>query len=318
MIAPMTLLIGHAPIANEAVLSKLTAVDLHGRLQNPTRLSLPSGQDVLALLARSIPYDLVLLETALTDDYPNYVSNALVGTTILIEAADLSQHTLEALQAMDGRSVNGRNQRQQLISDLVKLGRQQKVFVSRHELAEALDGRYHPTTHTPPNAILEAAALLPILRRMVETAVSHHHSLILRYEEPNTAPASPRKWSAWIRPLLAADLFALTFLGIAVLRQDLWVRDGRILHWYEPLITYLLLTGGFLLPPALARLRTFWQNRQSSATSSTRRFYATLFIFCLALFAILLPQIPLNPWLAQFIIAAFISSLAFTLGIAGR
>lgn len=312
MTAPLSLIIGHAPIASEAELAKMTAADLHGRLQSPTRLPLPSGQDVLALLAKAIPYDLVLVETALVDDYPNYVSNALVGTTVLIEANILLAHTLEILQEMVG------NQQQQLISDLVKLGREQKVLVSRRELTETINGRYYPKPNTPPNPILEAAALLHLMHQTAETAVAQQHSLILRYEEPNSAPVPTRKWPAWIRLLIAADLFALTFLAIAAFRQELWERDGRILHWHEPLLSYILLTSGFLLPPALAHLYTRWQTRRDGPPPSIRRFHATFFLLCLACIAALLPQMPLTPWLAQFLVATFISSLAFTLEIVGK
>ncbi|MEZ4643561.1 MAG: hypothetical protein R3E31_12660 [Chloroflexota bacterium] len=225
MVAPLSLLIGHSPIADESELARTTLASLYGRFQGVTRLPLPSGQDVLALLSKSIPYDLVLMETTPVDGYPSFVSNSLVGTTIIVDADILSTYTLEALQTLNGRY------QPQLISDLIKLGQQQNTPVSREELVAALNGRWQPGAASQPNPILAAAALLFLLQRTAETAVSHRHSLILRYEEPAPVQTPLRTgwWLAQIRPFLLADFFALIFMLIAFLRTDLWRRDGGIL-----------------------------------------------------------------------------------------
>ncbi|MCA9960044.1 MAG: hypothetical protein KC443_13475, partial [Anaerolineales bacterium] len=182
------------------------------------------------------------------------------GTTIIVDADILPTYTLEALQTLNGRY------QPQLISDLIKLGQQQNTPVSRDELVAALNGRWQPGAASQPNPILEAAALLFLLQRTAETAVSHRHSLILRYEEPAPVQTPLRTgwWLAQIRPFLLADFFALIFILIAFLRTDLWRRDGGILFWHEPLLTYLLLFLGFSWPMWLAQGYIYWHARRAN------------------------------------------------------
>ncbi len=349
MSAPLSLLIGHAPIASEAELVHLNAAELQAALQDSVRLLLPSGQDVLGLLAQAIAQDLVLVETTLAGD----ALQGLAGTLIIAEADVLPHHMLEALQQAASRQ-------QELISALVKVGRSQKVLASRSTLRQALQGKWQPDAKAEPNPILEAAAAFPHLLRLAETAVAHQHSLIMRYETAHTSPVRTRSgfWRAQLRPLLVADLFALAFVAFALLRTDLWRRDGILLHWYEPVFTYLLITAGFLLPLWLAQLRTYRLARRASATVTwvaggqvsqfekervrpflldlhprifilsalyqpgpssvvplpkPTRFYFTLFGFCLLFLAAALPLLPLNPWLGQFFAAFTVSALAFGL-----
>lgn len=292
----MTLLIGHAPIASEAELARLDAASLRAALQSSVRLPLPSGEDVLVLLAEAIvPEDLVWVETKLVGD----ASEGLAGMTVMAEAATLGPHTLPTLRRANGRP-------QALISDLVKVGRQRKLLVSRSLLGQALQGQRPPAAHSEPHPILEAAAIFPHLLRLAEQAAAQGHSLIMRYEEPAAAPrrqpTAALGMSSWMWLLLGADLFALTFLGIAFWRGELWVEDGRFL-WDQLLISYLLLVGGFVLPWALVRPRF----------GLAARSYLLLFALGTLLLVGLLPFRPLPIWFAQAGTAFTASALALAL-----
>lgn len=292
----MTLIIGHASIANEAELSRMNAASLHAALQDSVRLPLPSAQDVLVLLAEAIiPEDLVLVETKLVGDE----ADGLAGMTVMAEAATLGPHTLPTLRRANGRQ-------QALISDLVKVGRQRKQLVSRSLLGQALQGQWQPIPRSEPHPILEAAAIFPHLLRLGEQAAALGHSLIMRYEEQAAAPrrqtASASNTPSWIWLLLAADLFALTFLGIAYWRGELWVEDGRFL-WDQLLISYLLLVGGFVLPWALVHPRF----------RPAARSYLLLFALGTLLLIGLLLFRPLPTWFAQAGTAFTASALALAL-----
>ena len=61
--APIYLQLAHTPIASEKALSQLAAAELAEQMQDGRYVPIPSGEDVLALLARSTRHDLLLLET---------------------------------------------------------------------------------------------------------------------------------------------------------------------------------------------------------------------------------------------------------------
>ncbi len=243
---PLSLLVGHAPLATEANLTRLTADELRAQLADAQRLFLPSGADVLGHLAHLIPNDMTLIETTTADGFPPYRPNPLVGITIIVEARDVAAHVLEPLQRLTAG-----NKQQRWISEWVRAGRSRKILVSRRAMGDALQGKWQPAEDSEPNPLLEAAALVPLLLTTEETAAMHSHILILRNEEP--ARPRPHPLRGWLqaqqRPFLTAAIFAIAFLAIAWVNDDLWMRDGsQVLRWTDPLFSFMLAVSGFLLP----------------------------------------------------------------------
>ena len=232
---PIALSLAHTPLQREADVARLSLTELALQWHDVTTIPIPSGEDILAILARAIPHDLLLIETTLRGAAYQTRAHPLAGLTVVVEADDLAAHTVEALQQAAGRG------RPNTVAELSKAGKQVgQAFTSQRLIRQALQGRY---TASEPDPVLEAAALLLPLLRVVETAVAHHHSLILRYERPLPAP-SPT-WRnlilSQLRPLLLADLFAATYIVAGLITKQVQL-DVTLF------ITYILLLIGFVLP----------------------------------------------------------------------
>ncbi len=232
----VNLTLAHVSLQNARDIAKLSSDDLAKQWQNPLTIPIPSGEDIVALLARAIPHDLLLTETTLRGEAYQMRPHPLAGLTVVIEADDLAMHTVEALQQAVGIG------QQETVWALAQASQQyEQASGSQRLLRQALQGRYTPSESDP---VLAAAALLSPLLHMVETAVAQHHSLILRYERPSaTPPTAPWRnfMVSQLRPFLLADLFAAIYLLLGLVTARLQ------LDW-TLFITCLLLVVGFLLP----------------------------------------------------------------------
>ena len=181
---PINLILAHVDQQNTRDIAKLSPADLAEQWQDPLTVPILSGEDILAILARAIPHDLLLTETTLRGEAYQTRPHPLAGLTVVIEADDLAAHTVEALQQAAGIG------QEETVWALAQASQQyEQATGSQRLLRRALQGRYAPTE---PDPVLAAAALLSPLLHMVETAVAQHHSLILRYERPSDSlPTSP-------------------------------------------------------------------------------------------------------------------------------
>jgi hypothetical protein len=244
--APIYLQLAHTPIASEKALSQLAAAELAEQLQDGRYIPIPSGEDVLAILAHATRYDLQMIETTLRGGTYEEHAHPLEGTTVIIEANNLATHTIEILQNMSGKD------RHDVIAELIKIGREKKrQYVSRRMVMQALQGN---VLAQEPEPVLEAASLLLPLLQMAQTAVSRHHSLILRYTQPPDDIHFNRQsvLRAQLRPLMAAVLFAIAFVAFNLLTTHI-NNDNIRPVLISNLLSLLLLPFGFLLPVWVAQ-----------------------------------------------------------------
>lgn len=235
---------GHTPLQHEADIVHLSADELVTHLEDVGRLPVYSGDDIVATFARVVRYDLAMVALYLPGDPPVDRSNPLVGTTLIVEAADVATRTLPALRKIAGM------QRQETITAFVREGRRLKVPISRRTVEEGLQREKWMGN---VEEVVEATGLLLPLLRLAQTAVAHRHSLVLRYEEPLDPAGNGRSHflAAQAPALLAAIIFATLFLTIALLDGTLW-SGGFVFSRF--LLTFFLLAAGFLLPLWTAQL----------------------------------------------------------------
>ncbi len=229
-ITPIHLHLAHTPFQSERDIVHLTQTQLNKKLQDVETRILPSGEDVLAILAHTTRKDLLLIETEAKPTPSPMYSHPLDGTTVMVEAADLKRYTLPYLRDMTGSGQLSVLRELRRISNKKYGG-----YLSERLIRQALEGT---AVYNSTEPVLEAAALLRPLLGMAETAVSQNHSLIIQYTVPSNSASPhrasngfpfPRKnyYQAQGRPLIASVLYGIAFtliaLAVTPINDDNWV-----------------------------------------------------------------------------------------------